>query len=179
MLTLDSIGLANSTDKASNLHGYLPLYDFLLARYRDEPINLLEIGFQFGCSLRTWREYFKRALILGIDVVHNGLSFPASDGIALQIGDAYSHDMLTRLGNMQFDVMLDDGPHHLANQLFFCQFYVPMLAPGGIAIVEDIESPKHLPQLREAVPEGFQSCSVDLRKEGGLPDSVLLLVWRG
>lgn len=139
---------------------------------------MLEIGFQFGCSLRTWREYFKRALILGIDVVHNDVAFAPEDGVALQIGNAYSHDMIARLGNAQFDVMIDDGPHDLASQLFFVQFYTPMLAPGGIAIVEDIASVKHLPQLRKAVPEGFQSCSVDLRKEGGLSDSILLLIWR-
>lgn len=178
MKSLDQIGLAHSTDKASNLHSYLPLYDFLLARYRDEPIQLLEIGFQFGCSLRTWREYFKRALICGIDVTLNDLDFPPEDGIALIQGDAYTLGMVDRLGNMQFDIAIDDGPHTLASQLFFCQFYVPMLAPDGIAIIEDIANPKHLPQLRKAVPQGFQSCSVDLRKEGGLPDSILLLVYR-
>lgn len=179
MTTLNSIGLANSTDKASaGGHGYLPLYEFLFAKYRDEPVQLLEIGFQFGCSLRTWREYFTRGLILGIDCVHNDVSFPAGDGIALRIGNAYELAMVDSLGKMQFDVMIDDADHSLGSQLFFLQFYVPMLAPGGIAIVEDIASPKYLPQLRKAVPEGFQSCSVDLRKEGGLPDSVILLIWR-
>lgn len=176
MKTLVEIGQHFGTDKVQ--HGYMALYDFLLAKYRDEPITLLEIGFQFGCSLRTWREYFKRALILGIDCFHNDLSFPTEDGIALRIGDAYRLEMVDSLSNMQFDVMIDDGPHDLASQLFFVQFYVPMLALGGIAIVEDIASVKYLPQLRKAVPEGFQSVSVDLRKEGGLPDSVLLLVWR-
>lgn len=178
MRTLDEIGTANGTDKASFGHSYMPFYEFLFAKFRDEPVNILEIGVQFGFSLRTWREYFKRSLICGIDSAHNGLSFPPEEGIAFIVGEAYKPEMITRLGNAQFDIIVEDGNHAPADQAWTIKHYAPLLSPGGILVVEDVPSMETALDLKKAVPTGFQGVSVDLRKEGGMPDSILFLVWR-
>lgn len=57
---------AYDTDKTT--HGYLDLYDPILAPWIGKEIKLLEIGIHKGGSLQLWRDYFPRGTILGIDL---------------------------------------------------------------------------------------------------------------
>ena len=65
---LDIISVIEGTDKSSAIShswDYLRHYQRLLERWRDEPINLVEIGVQGGFSLKVWQAYFTRATIVG------------------------------------------------------------------------------------------------------------------
>jgi len=84
-LSLDLIGIAEGTDKHSLHHGYLRHYERLFRSFRDEPIELLEIGIAAGASLRTWRRFFSRARIIGVDVNPNCVRY-SSDNIVVEIG---------------------------------------------------------------------------------------------
>lgn len=178
-MTLDHLATKHSTDKASWGHGYCPFYEFLLARFCImSPLSILEVGFQFGFSLKMWRDYFKQALIVGIDTVSNDVSFAPQEGIALIIGDAYTPEMIARLGNMEFDIVVDDADHNPEHQAFLVRHYSPMLSRNGILIVEDCENMHAAAGLEKSMPNGFQGAVVDLRKEGGMLDSILFLAWR-
>jgi len=48
-------------------HGYLGLYDPVLAPWIGKEITLLEVGVHRGESLRLWRDYFPHGTIIGID----------------------------------------------------------------------------------------------------------------
>ena len=61
-LDLDSY----NTDKIT--HGYLDVYDPLLAPWVDREIKLLEVGVREGGSLQLWRDYFRLGAIIGIDI---------------------------------------------------------------------------------------------------------------
>ncbi|NTW52387.1 MAG: class I SAM-dependent methyltransferase, partial [Chlorobiaceae bacterium] len=48
---------------------YLDVYDRIFDSYRDEPVNLLEIGIQNGGSLELWSKYFRNGkLFVGCDI---------------------------------------------------------------------------------------------------------------
>ena len=48
---------------------YFPVYDYLLAPYRNKEITFVEIGILGGGSLFMWREFFgPKARIIGIDL---------------------------------------------------------------------------------------------------------------
>ena len=55
------------TDKEFNHRYCTAFYDKEFAKYRDQPIQLLEIGIHRGGSLALWHEYFPCAKIIGID----------------------------------------------------------------------------------------------------------------
>src|SRR5215469_13685137 len=70
-IDLDMIGVLEGTDKSSAVAGcwdYLRHYQPLFAPWRDEPINVIEIGVAHGSSLSVWKNYFSKANIVGVDI---------------------------------------------------------------------------------------------------------------
>ena len=68
------LSIISGSDK-NTAHLYTQHYAKHFARYRSEPIKLLEIGIggyndtaSGGNSLRMWRTYFSRGMIYGIDI---------------------------------------------------------------------------------------------------------------
>lgn len=171
-MTLQQIGDKQGTDKGS-IHGYLSLYQFLFSRYTDP--NILEIGIQFGNSMKTWREYFPEAVIVGIDAVDNGVSFP---DMTVLIGDAYTPEMVARFGNSTFEIIIEDGNHLPQSQAWTCRHYAPLLSPDGLLIIEDVPNPAVFDLLSTSLPAGFSHCEIDLRQDGRPPDSLLFVAWR-
>ena len=174
---LNDLGLKHGTDKADPGHAYLPVYEFLFRNIsRNMPYHMLEVGIQFGNSLRTWREYFPNSILWGIDCTDNNTPFILDSNII--IGDAYTQEMVHRLEQITFEVMIDDGPHTRDSQMWFCNHYAPMLSNTGIFIVEDVPTPDWIPGLKMALPKGFDSMTIDCRPQSPLPDSILFVAWR-
>lgn len=115
-----------------NGHDYGELYAGLFnpADVKD----LLEIGVQFGHSLRCWKELYPNARLVGID----------KEKVQVDGADVYIFDVAnpTALKNFaanagQFDLIIDDGSHRNDHiQLAFAQLW-PLLRPGGWYVIED------------------------------------------
>ncbi len=173
-MTLDKAGVKNRTDKGSLAHHYLDLYERLFPQ-RHETFRLLEIGVQFGNSLRTWHDYYPFATIVGIDTIDSG--FRPYGRISTIYGDAYTDAMtfkLASLGNA-FDVIIDDGDHNPRNQAFVVFEYRRLLTPTGLLIIEDVQD---IEPLKAALPNGFNSSSVEMTEGASLVDSRLFIAWR-
>ncbi len=173
-MTLDEISVRNSTDQGSGGHCYLGLFE-LLFRWWYNPIRLLEIGWQFGNSAKTWVEYFgPTATIHGIDIVDN--KSPV-EGATLFLWDAYSEENWGQL-LPQYDIIVDDDSHFPETQVWFLQHYHKLLAPDGLMIIEDVLSPETIQVLKAALPEGFDYCAMDMTEGHALVDSRLFICWR-
>ncbi|MBN1663343.1 MAG: class I SAM-dependent methyltransferase [Deltaproteobacteria bacterium] len=121
---------------------YLTEYDRLLDDYRESPIRLLEIGIQNGGSLEIWSKYFKQAAILiGCDInpACAGLRFD-DPRIGVIVGDANGSDVREQIVRRtpQVDIIIDDGSHQSSDMIKSFAMYFPMLADGGIYILEDM-----------------------------------------
>lgn len=174
MLSLEEIGLKYGTGKSSLTADYLNFYELLLGPWRYKHIKILEIGVQFGYSLKMWRDYFVCAHIIGIDSVDNGVKFMSEDGIILEIADGYSPDTVARIAGQKFDIIIDDGSHIPLDQKFFVESYSPFLTDEGVLIVEDVLTPEIIPFLVQGVPDKFNSCAIEMNKGG----CRLFIVWR-
>lgn len=130
-----NIGLKAGTDKIYH-HGYERFY----AQYiRRDISKLLEIGIEQGHSVNLWLEYCPDAKIYGLDIKTD------CDNGRVQIfrGDqSKSEDLehlITKTGS-DIDVILDDGSHIPEHQILSFDVLFPHVKPGGIYIIEDIET---------------------------------------
>jgi hypothetical protein len=139
--TLDEIGLKFGTDKASSHHDYLSFYERFLAPMRDEPITLLEIGVFQGASLYTWREFFPKANIIGVDVQLTCKQFE-SDRIKIELADQSNLEHLSQLAltHGPFDLVVEDGSHMWEHQITSLRALFPFIRSGGHYIVEDLQT---------------------------------------
>ena len=131
------IGLANyyGTDKLE--HGYLPWYETHLGELRDIPFTLLEIGVNTGASLRTWRDWFVFAEIIGLDIADD-LMF-TEQRISTYCCDAGDPNALAQL-ELPDDLMvvIDDGSHKASDIAVAENVLWPKLSSGGWYVIEDL-----------------------------------------
>lgn len=121
---------------------YLTEYDRLLDEYRDEPVNLLEIGVQNGGSLEIWSKYFNNYQTLtGCDIDPDCAQLRYDDPrISIVVGNAVAPETRDRIAGRvsDFNIIIDDGSHRSGDIVRAFSLYFPLLASGGIYIVEDM-----------------------------------------
>jgi len=138
---LDVIGALEGTDKSSSFQiswDYLRHYERLFEPWRNEPINVIEIGVETGASLRVWKSFFPKATIVGIDINNDCTRF-AEDRIVIEIGSQDDPGHLFRIcSKYPPTIFIDDGSHQAHHMIFTLERVFPMLLPGGMYIIEDL-----------------------------------------
>lgn len=125
------------TDKIWH-HRYGEAYDDLFKKFdRKAPLNILEVGTQRGATLLAWKEYFPNANVYGVDIVDVVPKKYRKNTVTRIISDIKKVDT-----NIEFDIIIDDGSHYLADMIYVvAQFLVPM-RDGGVMILEDVRFPQ-------------------------------------
>jgi len=130
-------------------HGYTVHYAKLFKKFKDEPINILEIGLAkptqrhalgMVCpSLSMWLDYFPNANVYGFDI--DDFSTVELPRVKIFRGDQGSvEDLLTVVAQCpRFDVIIDDGSHASYHQQVSLKTLFPFLAPDGLYIIEDLQ----------------------------------------
>jgi 2-polyprenyl-3-methyl-5-hydroxy-6-metoxy-1,4-benzoquinol methylase len=138
------LDLYKSTDNKSDkelYHQYIShFYDEKFEKFKDKEISILEIGIQYGNSLKLWDEYFTNGKIYAIDIKEYYIHSYSSK-VNTIIGNAYSHQIISFFKDrgILFDIIIDDGPHTVQTQDFFLQNYPSLLKPNqSMIILEDI-----------------------------------------
>lgn len=143
------------TDKLA----YASAYEFFLRSRRQHVAALVEIGigtllpdahsnmigwgaphYRPGGSLRSWRDYFPNARIIGIDVQPD-TQF-SEERIRTHLCDSTDAAAVRRLTAEvdlhDIDVVIDDGSHRAVDQLATLQNFFHLLGPNGLYVIEDI-----------------------------------------
>jgi hypothetical protein len=175
------------TDKGDHKSYVEKFYEEAFCAFRDQPVKLLEIGFRHGASLALWSSYFKSGFIVGIDNYSDEYlknSRPNSEWISRQnvrtiSADAYDPNFVASLGT-EFDIIIDDGPHSLRSQKSAISLYLSKLRPGGLMIIEDIQSRGKLIlfSFSRLVPWSHSVQVLDFRADGKGDDNVLFVIQR-
>lgn len=144
---LSELSVSFGSDKWASYHWYTQHYEQHFARFRTEPIRLLEIGiggYQFaewgGESLRMWQRYFSRGLIYGLDIFDKpGVTGPRIRAIQ---GDQNDPEFLAELGRHHgpFDIIIDDGSHINEHVKTSFHHLFPFVRLGGLYVVEDLQT---------------------------------------
>lgn len=140
--TLDELAIYHNTDKSSLAHNYVSKYEIYLEPYRDIEFNFLEIGVYNGGSLKTWRDYFPKAQIYGMDIDPNCKVHEDDQRVKVRIGDQTDRDFLTSVEREAagFQVIVDDGGHTWKQQIVSFETLFPLLSPGGLYFIEDMHT---------------------------------------
>lgn len=152
--TWSAIANETGTDKFS-VHMFQHLYEELLEPLRSLPVRFLEIG--LGCdmnygpgrSFKLWDEYFPHsaaqlhymerdgACVTAMAVKpRNGVIFVGS-----QDNSTFLQQTANRVAAMGgLDILVDDGGHTMNQQLTTFETFWPHIRPGGLYIVEDVQT---------------------------------------
>lgn len=157
--SLDDIANEQGTDKGTkyhgtSVHGYAPIYETYLNKWRDDPISILEVGVCMegtdgGHSINMWKEYFQNANIYTFDIVDmsNHPSIRDSERVKFFRGDQSVredlYEMHNSFKNIPFHVILEDGLHEHKHQVISLGVLFQYVTSGGYYILEDISIPGH------------------------------------
>jgi hypothetical protein len=122
-------------------HNFSDIYDDYFINFKDKSINILEIGVNDGSSLKMWYEYFPNATIIGLDI--DDKTCFNNDRISCGILDQSKKDHLEHFVkniNIEFNIILDDGSHHISDQQLTFGYLFPLLKSTGLYIIEDLHT---------------------------------------
>jgi hypothetical protein len=139
MSTLNNLAEEHGTDKSSDIHNYCVKYEKYLPFNRYDKLNILEIGVLNGKSLLTWKDYFYRSNILGIDINPDCKKYE-EPRISVEIGSQFDKNFLFLTANQYgpFDMILDDGSHINEHVIFSFKQLWGSVKSGGVYVIEDI-----------------------------------------
>ena len=139
----------------NNDHNYASYYSQIFSHKKNEIKNFLEIGLGTNdqnivsnmgpkgiplASLKAWRDYFINANIYGADIDKKILE--NDERIKTYYVDQRDpvtiDELFKNLGDINFDVILDDGLHHYDANICFFENSIKHLKSDGIYIIEDI-----------------------------------------
>ena len=184
----------NGTDKTTS-HAYGPLYTNVFARLvraRAEQgrvvQRVLEIGVYSGAACLAFADFFEAATVDGLDIDLKQLKFGLDHPrIKYWEGDGTSASVARQLSEQRdggkYDVILEDASHFPEHQVMALDAFAPILADGGVFVIEDIEG-KYAGFLHDRLAEvaqrhGMKSMEwTDLRHVKGLSDDIVAVFWK-
>lgn len=165
------------TDK-NTTHSYLDVYERLFSPIRESCMRILEVGILHGGSIDLWSKYFPNAGVVGVDPDPQLFyDFSSNHRITLFKQNAYDTNFVESLGHGTFDIVIDDGPHTHESMKDFASMYSKLLKPGGILVIEDIQSSEWIPSIVSCLPANMQKNVVvyDVRHIKGRYDDILIV----
>jgi hypothetical protein len=180
----------NSKTDKNTVHSYLPLYQELLQGKKDTAKNVLEVGIgnfgdKNGGSIKMWRDFFKNAMIYGLDILDKNRVMDEllnDTRVTLYTStNAYDEQFFKThfLDNpIKCDVMVDDGPHTLESMKQFIKLYSQIMTADGILIVEDVQSWDWIEILTNEVPDHLKNYIkvYDLRANKNRYDDIVFTI---
>ena len=120
-------------------HFYADFYEESLKNVKIE--NLLEIGIEYGGSLRAWSALFPNSNIFGADINQKYL-FEESNIKTFytnQLDKDELNNLYNKIKDKTFDVIIDDGLHTYEANINTFEILYPLLdKQNGIYFIEDI-----------------------------------------
>jgi len=118
---------------------YFEVYDRHFSKFRNQPLNFLEIGIYSGGSLPMWLSYFgDQCRVFGVDIEEACKCYEA-DRIQVFIGDQQDRSFWSRFNQAapEFHVLVDDGGHTPEQQMVTLEEMLPRMPVGSVYVCED------------------------------------------
>lgn len=173
--TLTEIANHCKTDKGTehgSRHGFTDFYETFMAKYRhlDRPVNILEIGIDSGNSLHMYNEYYNgNCNIIGLDIDDKShLNSKNCTCYQLDQSDPQHRNHYKQYfkeNNLKFDIILDDGSHHMDDQILTFLDFNEFIDTDGIYFLEDLHTSlaeNGYPLYRKHLQIGYNNANTTL-----------------
>jgi demethylmacrocin O-methyltransferase len=129
------------------IHRYTPHYERHFAHLRDREMLVIELGIggyaednEGGASLRMWKWFFARAQVVGVDIQDK--SFVDEHRITSYRGSQTNRELMRRIVRRfgEPTIVIDDGSHRSSHVIKSFEVLFPMLADGGLYVIEDLQT---------------------------------------
>jgi len=157
------------TDKGKE-HSYLDIYTELFEPFKDEKINIVEIGIYMGGSIRLLEDWFPNANVVGYDVTFDYICVPFKSKKILKGSTEFTSD---EFKDFPPHIIIDDADHIIEHQLRTVEICYPQLQEGGMLIIEDIQDIMHNKARFDAL--GIPYKLYDLRLNKNRNDDILIV----
>ena len=147
--SLDFLFNHYNTDKGSVFNknlgsGFTKFYENHLNKFKNDNINILEIGSYSGASAVAFAKYFPNSKIYCIDINLRNFIYKSKKIFPYGIDSSNKKMLLNFLNKIYFfnkikyfDIIIDDGSHMLSDQLFSLDFFYRYVKKKGFYIIED------------------------------------------
>ena len=161
--SLDELFFLYGSDKANHFskenrvgHGYSKYYINHLEKYKNDNINILEIGSFAGASAAAFSKYFKNSNIYCFDINISNFYYKSKNikVFGLDINNKKKvNNTITKIFETNqinnFDIIIDDGSHYLSDILGSLNFFFKYLKKNGYYIIEDYKHPNYYQYNRD------------------------------
>jgi SAM-dependent methyltransferase len=186
-----------ASDKGNGWHTYTQFYQYLFGPIRNIIYDILEVGIGTnntdvlssmgplgtpGASLRGWRDFFPNAQVIGADI-DSRILFEEERIRTFHVDQQNSvsvKEMWDRCGDIELDIIVDDGLHIFqANECFFKESF-SHLRKGGVYVIEDIVIREDIIALYQKLlmEQECTSLIFELPNEQNHYDNCLSIAWK-
>lgn len=177
------------SDKASGVigdpaagHLFGEKYDEIFSKFdKNKSCNILEIGIQKAGCLKAIRDFLPKSNLWGVDIYDQVLpQYRLTENIEYIIDDIKNDEVFNKLKNIKFDLIIDDGSHHINDVQFVVDKYKDLLSDDGIMVIEDVQSPPDWVGILENCikDEPFSLTYIDYRHINTRYDDFLIFIKR-
>ena len=131
-------------------HGFSNFYTKHLDKFKNNEINILEIGSFSGASAAAFVKYFPKSKIFCFDINISNFKYMSEKIQVYGLDINKKHKVEKTLKKIfenykfkKFDIIIDDGSHYLSDILFSLNFFFKHLKEKGIFIIEDFKHPNY------------------------------------
>ena len=129
-------------------------------------------------SLRAWRDYFVNANIYGADIDKNILKneHKIETYYVDQTNPITIKKLFENIGNIKFDIILDDGFHDYEANICFFENSIKYLASDGTYIIEDIYYKDQKKFINYFKKKSYNFSIIDIFHERNIANNCLVVI---
>ena len=131
-------------------HGYSKYYENIFFNFKDNKMNILEIGSFYGNASAALFFYFKNANIFGADINPDMFNYVSTRLKNFYVNSSselsLQRDVLDK--KIKFKIIIEDASHMLKDQIISLFSLFPILESGGYFIIEELDFPEKREDMR-------------------------------
>ena len=131
-------------------HGYSKFYENSFFEFKNDNVNILEIGSFYGNASAAMFFYFRNANIFGADINPDMFNYTSKRMTSFFVNSSSISSIQKNIidKKIEYKIIIEDASHMLKDQIISLFYLFPILESGGYFIVEELDFPEKREDMR-------------------------------
>ena len=131
-------------------HGYSKFYENYFFEFKNDKVNILEIGSFYGNASAAMFFYFRNANIFGADINPDMFNYTSKRIKSFFVNSSSVSSIQKNIidKKIEYKIIIEDASHMLKDQIISLFYLFPILESGGYFIVEELDFPEKKEDMR-------------------------------